>query len=90
MKTSFVLLLIIAFKSDTGQTMLNLPKVIDSSQFKQKIQASISITALLILKQKEYTCRGCRIKKFTNVLLHTAKMINPRFKSQARGQNTRS
>ena len=30
--------------------------------------------------------RGCLIKKFTNVLLHAAKMIDPRVKSQARGQ----
>ena len=34
--------------------------------------------------------RGCLIKKFTNTLLHTAKMIYPRVKSQARGQNNRS
>ena len=26
-------------------------------------------------------------KKYTNVLLHTTKMIDPRVKSQARGQN---
>ena len=29
-------------------------------------------------------------KKFTNVLLHTAKIIGPRVKSQAGGQNNRS
>ena len=34
--------------------------------------------------------RGCLIKKFTNVLLHTSKMIDPRVKSQARGQSDRS
>ena len=34
--------------------------------------------------------RGCLIKKFTNVLLHTSKMIDPRVKSQARGQNNGS
>ena len=34
--------------------------------------------------------RGCPIKKFTNLLLHMAKMIDPRVKSQARGQNNRS
>ena len=34
--------------------------------------------------------RGCPIKKFTNVLLHAAKMIDPRVKSQARGQKNRS
>ena len=34
--------------------------------------------------------RGCPIKKFTNVLLHTAKMFDPRVKSQARDQNNRS
>ena len=34
--------------------------------------------------------RGCPIKKFTNVLLHTAKTIDPRVKSQARGQNNKS
>ena len=28
-------------------------------------------------------------KQFTNVLLHTAKIIDPRVKSQARGQNNR-
>ena len=33
--------------------------------------------------------RGCPIKKFTNVLLHAAKMIDPRVKSRARGQNNR-
>ena len=31
--------------------------------------------------------RGCLIKKCTKLLLHTAKMIDPRVKSQARGQN---
>ena len=34
--------------------------------------------------------RGCTKKKCTNVLLHTAKMIDPRVKSQARGQNNGS
>ena len=34
--------------------------------------------------------RGFPIKKFTNILLHTAKMIDPRVKNQARGQNNRS
>ena len=34
--------------------------------------------------------RGCPIRKFTNILPHTTKMINPRVKSQARGQNNRS
>ena len=34
--------------------------------------------------------RGCPIKKFTNVLLHTPKIIDPRVKSQAKGQNNRS
>ena len=34
--------------------------------------------------------RGCLIKKCTNILLHTAKMIDPRVKSQARGQSNRS
>ena len=34
--------------------------------------------------------RGCPIKKFTNVLLHTAKKIDPRVKSQDRGQENRS
>ena len=29
-------------------------------------------------------------KKCTNVLLHTIRMIDPRVKSQARGQNNRS
>ena len=34
--------------------------------------------------------RGWVKKKFTNVLLHTAKLIYPRVKSQARGQNNGS
>ena len=34
--------------------------------------------------------RGWVKKQFTNVLLHTAKIIDPRVKSQARGQNNRS
>ena len=34
--------------------------------------------------------RGCLTKKFTYVLLHTAKMINSRIKSQGRGQNNMS
>ena len=37
----------------------------------------------------ERQIRGCLIKKFTNVLLHTTKMIDPRVKSQARGQSNR-
>ena len=41
-------------------------------------------------KLRESFSRGCPIKKFTNVLLHTAKMIDPRVKSQARGQKNRS
>ena len=34
--------------------------------------------------------RGCLIKKWTNILLHAAKMIDPRVKTQARGHNNRS
>ena len=37
-----------------------------------------------------FISKGCPIKKFTNVLLYSAKKINPRVKKQARCQNNRS
>ena len=47
-----------------------------------------------ILLRAVYICeisfRGWAKKKCTNVLLHTTKMIDPRVKSQARGQNNGS
>ena len=47
-------------------------------------------TLLNYFLMQSLNCRGCLIKKFTKVLLHTAKTIDPRVKGQARDQNNRS
>ena len=38
-------------------------------------------------KSENLVLRGCLIKKFPNVLLNKAKLVNPTVKSQAKGQN---
>ena len=43
-----------------------------------------------IIKTPHTVSRGWVKKKFTKVLLHTAKMIEPRVKKQARGQDNGS
>ena len=45
---------------------------------------------ILHFRTLEIYTRGCLIKMCRNVLLHITKMIGPRVKNQAKGQNNRS
>ena len=40
-----------------------------------------------IVKCLKLISRGCPIKKFPNILLNNAKIVNPTIKPQAKGQN---
>ena len=53
-----------------------------------KIAVVLAFNALISFSFSLY--RGCSTKKFTNVLLYTVKMIDPRVKSPARGQTNGS